>query len=233
MAKPKTGLRHVPVALTPNSTPAPPGDLGIAIARMTWPKGQVIHRIHLDIYHAAQFNPGARGNARFSPIANASGSSVPTLYGGVTFECAAMETIFHDVPFAVGLKTYDKAKMIGQVSSQVTPTRDLVLADLSSTALRKIGVRRNQLIDTEKDRYPYTRAWAEAIHAQCPRVEGLCWVSRQDDRARALILFGDRVQMADLAPSGSSITIVSDAAVYTALLELADRIGVKIIDGAI
>ena len=200
---------------------------------MTWPKGQVIHRIHLDIYHAAQFNPGARGNARFSPITNASGLSIPTLYGGVTFECAAMETIFHDVPFAVGLKTYDKAKMIGQVSSQVTPTRDLVLADLSSTALRKIGIRRNQLIDTEKDRYPYTRAWAEAIHAQCPEVEGLCWVSRQDDRARALILFGDRVQMADLAPSGSSITIVSDAAVYTALLELADRIGVKIIDGAI
>jgi hypothetical protein len=205
----------------------------MAIARMTWPKGQVIHRIHLDIYPAAQFNPGAQGNARFSPIKSASGSSIPTLYGGVTFECAAMETIFHDVPFAVGLKTYDKAKMIGQVSSQVIPTRDLVLADLSSTALRKIGVGRNQLIDTEKDRYPYTRAWAEAIHAQCPEVEGLGWVSRQDDRARALILFGDRVQTADLAPSGSSISIVSDTAVYTALLELADRIGVKIIDGAI
>ena len=81
---------------------------------MTWPKGQVVHRIHLDLYHAVQFNPGAKGNAQFSPIKDATGSSVPTLYGGVTFECAAMETVFHDVPFAVGLKTYDKAKLIGQ-----------------------------------------------------------------------------------------------------------------------
>jgi RES domain len=109
----------------------------------------------------------------------------------------------------------------------------LVLADLSSTALRKLGVERGQLIDTEKDRYPQTRVWAEAIHAQCPDVGGLCWVSRQDDRSRALVLFGDRVQSTDLAPYGSSITIVRDPAVYISLLELADRIGVQIVDGKI
>ena len=233
MAKPKTRLRRVRTTPAPNSTPAPPPDLGKALTRMTWPKGQVIHRIHLDLYRPAQFNPGAKGNARFSPIRDATGSSIPTLYGGVTFECAAMETVFHDVPFAVGLKTYDKAKLIGQVSSQVIPTRDLVLADLSSTALRKLGVERGQLIDTEKDRYPQTRVWAEAIYAQCPDVDGLCWVSRQDDRSRALVLFGDRVQSTELAPDGSSITIVRDPAFYTSLLELADRIGVQIVDGKI
>lgn len=95
-----------------------------------------------------------------------------------------MEIVFHDVPFAVGFKTYDKAKLIGQIASRVIPRRDLSLADLSSTALRKLGVERSQLIDAEKDRYPQTRIWAEAIHAQCPDVDGLCWVSRQDDRAR-------------------------------------------------
>ena len=198
---------------------------------MTWANGQVIHRIHLDLYHAAQFNPGAKGNARFSPIKDAMNSSIPTLYGGVTFECAAMETVFHDVPYALGLKTYDKTKLMGQVSSQVIPTRNLVLADLSSTTLRKLGVERSQLIDTEKDRYPQTRVWGQAIHAQCPDVDGLCWVSRQDDRARALVLFGDRARSTDLAPCGSSITIVSDPAAYTRLLELADRIGVQIVDG--
>lgn len=198
---------------------------------MTWRKGLVIHRIHLDLHHAAEFNPGAKGNARFSPIKDAAGASVPTLYGGVTFECAAMETVFHDVPFAAGLKTYDKAKLIGQVSSKVIPKRDLLLADLSSTALRKLGVQRGQLIDTEKDRYSQTRAWAEAIHAQCADIDGLCWVSRQDDRSRAVVLFGDRVRSADLAPDGSSIAIVSDPAVYTSLLELADRIGARVIDG--
>jgi hypothetical protein len=198
---------------------------------MIWPKGQIIHRVHLDQHEAAHFNPGVKGNARFSPIKDTSDSNIPTLYGGSTFECAAMETVFHDVPFAAGLKTYDKAKLAGQVASEVVPMRDLRLVDLSSTALRKLGVERSQLIDTEKNRYPQTRVWAEAIHAQCPDIDGLCWVSRQDDRARALILFGDRMTEADLAPSGSSISIANDADAYLELLNLADRIGVQIIDG--
>lgn len=35
----------------------------------------------------------------------------PTLYGGTTVEYAAMETVFHDVPYAPGLKTYEKSKL--------------------------------------------------------------------------------------------------------------------------
>jgi hypothetical protein len=196
---------------------------------MIWRKGRTIHRIHLSLYRSAQFNPGVKGNARFSPITDAKGATIPTLYGGTTFDCAAMETVFHDVPFAAGLKTYDKRKLTGQAYSQVAPQRDLVLADLSSTALRRLGIQRNRLIDTEKDRYPQTRVWAEAIHAQCPEVEGLCWVSRQDDRALALMLFGDRVSASDLIPLGGPIDVLSDLDVYSALLDLADRIGVKIV----
>ena len=49
------------------------------------------------------------------------------------------------------------------------------------------------MIDTEKDRYPATRAWAAALHAQCPDIQGLCWTSRQDDSAQAVMLFGDRI----------------------------------------
>jgi hypothetical protein len=196
---------------------------------MIWPGGRIIHRIHLDLYGSAQFNPGHRGNARFSPIRNAKGVHIPALYGGMTFACAAMETVFHDVPFAAGLKTYDKRKLAGQLYSRVEPRRDLILADLSSTALRRLGIRRSELIDTEKDRYPLTRAWAAAIHAQCPDVEGLCWVSRQDDRALALMMFGDRVASADLAALGASLDLTADVHVYSDLLDLADRIGMKIV----
>ncbi|MFS2224655.1 RES domain-containing protein [Pantoea sp. B65] len=39
--------------------------------------------------------------------------------------------------------------------------------------------------DTEKHQYPATREWAEAIHRQCPAAQGLAWISRQDDSARA------------------------------------------------
>jgi hypothetical protein len=142
-----------------------------------------------------------------------------------------METVFHDVPFAAGLKTFDKQKFIDQVYSQVTPTRDLNLVNLSTTALRKLGVRRNELIDTEKDKYPATRKWAEAIHAACPDAEGLCWVSRQDDRALAIVLFGSRLAAGDLLPTGDLRSVVADIPVYTDLLVLANRIGVNIVDG--
>ena len=84
---------------------------------MIWLLDTVIHRVHQDHYAGDQFNPGLKGNARFSPIKNALGEPVPTLYGGATFACAAMETVFHDVPFAPGLKTLDKTKLTRQVHS--------------------------------------------------------------------------------------------------------------------
>ncbi|WP_416799386.1 RES family NAD+ phosphorylase [Ciceribacter azotifigens] len=209
--------------------PAPREDLDTQIRSMIWPLGRVIHRIHLSIYCGTAFNPGVKGNARFSPIRDRAGASIPTLYGGTTFDCAAMETVFHDVPFAPGLKTFDQTRLAGQAYSTVIPRRDLVLADLSSTALRSLGLRRGDLIDTEKDRYPGTRKWAEAIHQQCPTVDGLCWVSRQDDRARALVLFGDRIPADDLLLATATRSILENVDLFTSLLILADRIGVCVV----
>jgi len=228
MAKTKSGGGRMP---PPPGVPAPPPDLAKLVNLMTWPKGRIIHRIHLKIFGSIEFNPGPKGNARFSPIAAAHGANVPTLYGGMTFDSAAMETVFHDVPFVAGFKTFDKNKLVDQVYSQVTPKRNLSLADLSTTALRKLGVQRNELIDTEKDKYPGTRKWAEAIHAACPGAQGLSWISRQDDRAFAVMLFGDRVPPADLAATGDPRAVLSDIPVYTDVLALADRIGVRMVDG--
>jgi hypothetical protein len=244
MAKKKSGARRPtarpkaarpsptpPSSAPPSVVPAPPADLANLVNMTTWPKGQVIHRIHPKVYGSSQFNPGPHGNARFSPIRASDGSNIPTLYGGTAFDCAAMETVFHDVPFVAGLKTFDKQKLAGHVYSQVTPKRDLKLVDLSVTALKKLGIQRCQLIDTEKDEYPNTRNWAEAIHAACPHAEGLCWVSRQDDRALAIVIFGDRVAAADLSPVGAPQDLLTVTAVYADLVVLADRIGVNLIDG--
>ena len=131
----------------------------------------MFHRVHCALYGATEFHPGITGNARFSPMRNKAGEPIPTLYGGASFECAAMETVFHDVPFTAGFKAYDKSKLNGHLHSQVGPKTDLVLADLGSKALRKLGIERKQLIDTEKDQYPVTRLWAEAIHGECPDVQ--------------------------------------------------------------
>jgi hypothetical protein len=213
--------------VSPPSLPSPPANLIDLLTTQKWQKDQALHRIHDNVYRHDEFNPG-KGNARFSPIFDSKGSSIPTLYGGSTFECAAMETVFHDVPFAAGLKTYDKTKLDAKLYSEISPDRDLLLADLSNTALRKLGVSRNQLIDTEKDRYPDTRRWAEAFHAQCAHIDGLCWISRQEDRASAAVLFGDRtsgVTFNLVRPSSE----ISTGATYSSLLSLADRIGVDFV----
>ena len=90
---------------------------------------------------------------------------------------------------------------------------------------------RNALIDTEKDQYPLTRLWAEAIHAQCPQVQGLCWTSRQDDSARAVVLFGDRIAAGALRQVSPSRSLAGDAGAYGELLALAEQIGVDIVPG--
>lgn len=196
-----------------------------------WPAGRPIHRIHLKRFAPGEFNPSVTGNARFSPIASAQSLPIPTLYGGSDFECAAMETLFHDVPFAPGFKMFDKRKLAGQTHSVLLPAAVLKLADLSNVALRKLGVPRAQLIDTDKDRYPATRKWAVAIYLAHPELQGMVWVSRQDDRARALMLFGDRVPAGLLVPQAVSREFVDGASVTLELLMLAELIGVSVVAG--
>lgn len=226
-AKPKYAKAKAP----DNATPSPPADLGAKASTVIWPKGRIIHRIHLDAYLGDQFNPGLKGNARFSPIIDGAGAAIPTLYGGTTFDCAAMETVFHDVPFTSGLKTYDRGKIAGQTYSRLEPQQDLILADLSATALRRFGIRRTELIDTEKVRYPQTRLWAEAFYAARPDIHGLCWVSRQDDRALAIILFGNRLPAGALVTIPRSLDVTGTPAIYADLIALAERIGVKVVPG--
>jgi hypothetical protein len=217
-----------PVAIAGSAIPPPPI---LHITTTRWPAGAVLHRVHNLDYGAVQFNPGIVGNARFSPIADLDGNLIPTLYGGSSFACAAMESVFHDVPFAAGFKTYDKNKLEGHGHSQFASRQDLVLADLSSKALRKLGVERKQLIDTEKDGYPLTRQWAVAIHAAYAEVQGLCWIARQDDSARAVVLFGDRVPDGLLERSAPTRSLLADQAAYGELLVLAEQIGVDIVPG--
>jgi hypothetical protein len=51
--------------------------------------------------------------------------------------------------------------------------------------------------------YDVTAAWAKAIRWGTPRAQGLVWMSRQDDTARALMLWRDRVGSRILQPLGT------------------------------
>lgn len=227
-AKPPAPAQPADSALS--ATPAPPTTLHPTLTEL--PTGQVLHRVHQSQYHADQFNPGVQGNARFSPIQDDQGQPIPTLYGGTTMDCALMETVFHDVPHTAGFKTFDKGKLAGQMHSTVEVVQPLRMVDLASVPLRKLGITRRQIIDTEKDQYPATRKWAEALHRQCPNAQGLTWVSRQDDSARAVVLFGDRIPSGALKSQGASRSLVDDGNAYDAVLDLAERIGVAIVPGS-
>jgi hypothetical protein len=139
-----------------------------------------------------------------------------------------METVFHDVPFTPGLKTLSKKTHIGgKVYSQVSITRSLRLIDLSAIPLRKLGISRKDLIECDGTEYADTRAWAQALHAQCRDAEGLIWTSRQADPARALVLFGDRVEDSVLnvvAPPTS--LLLADSSVISEAITLAQRLDV-------
>jgi hypothetical protein len=204
---------------------------GALVAIVTLPLGTRLHRIHSAEYGPGEFNPGTFGNARFSPIQTVDGDPIPTMYAGENFDCAAMETVFHDVPITPGLKTLDLAKFSGQVHSVLEAQDDLKLLDLRTKSLRKIGLQRKDLIDTEKDDYPRTRAIGAALHHQRKDAQGLLWTSRQDDSAKAVVLFGDRLGMDVLVAAGIPRDLDSNVEAYDALVELADRIGVLIVKG--
>lgn len=209
-----------------NAVPMPAE--GLKLTLYTLKAGHLIHRVHHSKFGGAQFNPGPHGDARFSPICDADDKPIPTMYAATTFECAVMETAFHDVPYTSDLKTYQKSKLKHLVYSQLAVQSDLSLIDLSTLALRKLGIERNQLIDTESVTYPRTRAWAGAIYLQCPSAQGLSWISRQDDQARAFVFFESRLPATPFVATPHK-SLTGDITTYSALLDLADLIGLDII----
>jgi hypothetical protein len=169
-----------------SSLGAPPSDLPIPNLE-SWPAGKAIVRVHNVRFGATEFNPG-EGGGRFHPLAG-----IATLYGSNTIAGALSETIFHDVPVRGALKAVRQQKLIPLLASTLSPLRDLTLIQLRGFGLKKLGVTRLQLIESDATEYPHTRRWAEALHGLAP-ADGLIWMSRQHDTSEAVVLFGDRVE---------------------------------------
>jgi hypothetical protein len=196
-----------------------------------WGENGTLYRVHHELFNGNEFNPTRMGNARFSPIFNASGDVIPTLYAGSTLFCTLMETVFHDVPYKAGFKPLSVTKLHEHVVSTIILKKNLLLVDLGTIALHKLGIQRNQLIDTTKAHYPRTRRWAEALHRQFPKAQGLRWTSRQEDRAQAIMLFGDRMKSNVLTSMlESSPLLDEDGYPIRPVLDLATRLGVTLIN---
>ncbi|MGE9550351.1 RES family NAD+ phosphorylase [Erwinia amylovora] len=190
----------------------------------TWRAGNPIHRLHSARFTALRFNPG-KGSSRFSPL----GNGVPTLYGGANIGVAVMETLFHDLPQDSAGVPFDLARLDGMVHSVITPCLDLNLVDLNPKTLRKLGVRRSELLDSSADQYVYTREYALAISLACPEAHGLQWSSRQHGET-AVMLFGDRVRPEELTVTIESQRLLGSDAVMEAIEEEADQLGIVLIE---
>jgi hypothetical protein len=188
-------------------------------------------RVHPASYRSTEFNPSKSGNARFSPIRGSDGAIIPVLYGASTLAGAIMETVFHDIPTPPGEYTLDIETLREQnlVVSRIRPKRRLQAVDLSTRGLKRLGLYRADLIDTPGTAYPLTRGWAEWLHGATP-ANGLLWTSRQDDAARAIVLFGDRLPQSALKVEIDREPLCEDE-YLDALLELAEHIGIERIFG--
>jgi RES domain len=195
---------------------------------ITWGAGEVMYRVHDAAYAVDAVNPSPLGNARFSPIRDSDGSVIPTLYAATTPQGALMETVFHDVPYKPGFKRVSIARLAGKLSSTVVFLSDFQLIDLGKIGLRRLGVHPHDLIDTTKAYYPETRKWAESLYAAYPQAQGLIWPSRQDDRARAVVLFGTRVGASELRPAGIFIPLMENGVVHEVAKALATDLKVLI-----
>lgn len=78
--------------------------------------------------------------------------------------------------------------------------------------------------------YPCTRSWAQAIYNQETAAHGLTWTSRRHDREQAVMLFGSRLDSAELEIAGPPVPLMEDSIAILPVIRLATRIGATLVD---
>ena len=152
------------------------------------------------------FNPCRGEPTRFAPLyvtTPAGRTCVPTLYIGETYEAAAFETVFRNLPPKPMRRQVFEIDLARRGHARLLVNRDLILGPFFHQNLARIGHTRQSMIDTDATCYGETVLWAAAVHVSFPHLDGLIWTSHQHDRDTACVLFGDRVTEADVTPIGA------------------------------
>ena len=193
---------------------------------MTIPAGTRWLRVHEKKYEPTQFNPSPDGNARFSPIRNAHGFIIPTLYVAQDGASALMETVLHDVPSPSAGFIYVPPAVEDRHLATIINQVPLQLGNLQVLGLKRLGLSGAVVVDGDKPTYGDTRDFAHALHAARGDIQGLVWDSRQTKK-QVIVLFEDRLPIGALACVES--TQVSDRAVQNILYDLLETLGASAI----
>lgn len=161
--------------------PPTPFDPTIAVL----PAGDLLYRVLTATRKPTEFNPGIGAQSRFGYFGD---PAVPIMYAAETEDAAVAETLLHDIPVDGGELPYDRYAR--KVLVRLAITRDLRLAVLHGMGLRRVKVIADDVTSSPASTYPTTVRWAEAAHGI--GLDGIVWMSRMCNDARAYVFFGDR-----------------------------------------
>jgi hypothetical protein len=149
------------------------------------PAGHLLYRVFTANRGPTEFNPGVGAPTRFGFFGE---PVVPIMYAADTEEAAIAETLLHDIPADGGVLPYDQYSRRALV--RLTVTRDLRVATLHGLGLRRLKVSAEEVTSSPASTYPTTVQWAKAAHGV--GVDGMVWMSRLCNDAKAYVFFGDR-----------------------------------------
>ncbi len=211
--------------------PPPPDKLATRVVTDSWPAGARIHRAHPHLFGSAQMDERPDADSRFSTIRSPD-TVIPVLYGGESHRSAASETIFHTVDAPGGAarpRRVSVSKFRSWQWSEVVTSRTLQLVRFDGVGLERLGVSRQDLIESDRRSYPLTRTWGQDIAVTCPEIDGLWWMSRQDPAQWAVVLFGHvggregGVRAGDLVADGPALPFALPQG-----LDLLDQLGIDL-----
>jgi hypothetical protein len=140
---------------------------------------------------ASSFSRGW-GDTRFAPLTQPDSTPVHTYYAASTFNCAVMESVFHDVPLEppgnLDLDTLSSYRI-----ARITLESPIRCVTFHSPYLPALGLDRHRLIESLPAFYAQTRHWAQAAFDQRPEAQGIAYGSRRHDAGRCIMLFGQRL----------------------------------------
>jgi hypothetical protein len=170
-----------------------------------------------------KFGRSKRGN-RFDPL-GAPWATTNVLYAGTSAETAIAETLLR----WQGQITPDERLILSEAEqlkprrlAYLAPTRPLSLIDATGLGLSRIeevvttvmarpehhtrehGPKpiADDIFQCGADEYVLTQQWAAWFRTQCPKADGIIWVSRQFNVGRCVVLFEDRC--------GAELALTSD-----------------------
>lgn len=184
--------------------------------------GELLYRVHSNRFASTEFNPGY-GRSRFAFFTDADGAIVPVMYAAATQEAAVAETLLHDVPVTGGYLGYDDYST--KVMTRVRTTRRLRVATFHGLGLRQLKTDAADLTASPASTYDTTVLWSEAAHKA--GLDGVVWMSRQCNDAKAYVFFGDRC--ADAIDQDLSFARIFEGPDVLWLIDLCAPLGVDVL----